>query len=663
MDLDKRSAKSHELGLRYLDARHREDLVVKDDDIRRFRVQTTLLQGEKNRLEEHVSALNDRVGTLMSQYEEAQLQLESINRKCREQDGQLRAQTREHASLRTELLSFSSATADSTKVLTEKFALSREVALLKPEIEHLRTQLSHQKDVVSEKLALERQLNALELELANEKRTSQRAADAAAERQQSAKDRSATEIKLLQQVHDLENKLASEKQARKEDQKEMKEGCGAGADEIAKAVAEAKREGMRTKKALETELAEARGQLDGFELRVGDLKSKLREVREELKNVRAELEHASASGQDKFAGPTVVASKDGPHKSRTTTATKTKPTTKTKRRQEVEEPSGPELVLQTPGIGNEGRSRRPLKKKGFDASTAVQKSTFSITPFLSKTTNPLNDSTNTTAAGSTVADRPIVIDSVAETNILEDSSALLEDSILGQRVFANNALSSIDITESLSHGATSKAKTSDAISVKQRGRLPKEKILGDASMSKKNLKVQPATTESEAGAADDVSFRKLSVDKLADESVVDEQENRPVVTTKRAIAGRVKNPAVATVSTEAKLTTDVEPRKKKRKILGTGSKILLDGDDDDGVDNENDALTRPTKPIATAAAQAGGAATKRTVKALGASRTTAVGAGKRTLLGGVRNAFGEAAGGGFSPLKRDRRGVNASFLA
>lgn len=643
--------------------------MVKDDDIRRSRVQTTVLRGEKNRLQEHVSALNDRVGTLMSQYEEAQLQLENLNRKCRRQDDQLRAQAREHASLRTELLSLSSATAESTKVLTEKLALSREVALLKPELEHLRTQLSHQKDILSEKLALERQLNALELELANEKRASQRAADAAAERQQSARDRSATENRLLQQVHDLENKLASEKQLRREEQKEVKEARGAGADEIAKAVAEAKREGLRAQKALETELAEARGQLDGYELRVGDLKSKLREVREELKNARTELEHASAGGQDKFAGSAVAAPKDGPLKSKSTTATKTKATTKTKRRQGAEEPSGPELVLQTPGIGSEGRSRRPLKKKGFDATAAVQKSTFSITPFLSKTTNPLADFTDATAAASTAADRPIVSGLVAESNVLEDSSALLEDSIMDQRISASNAVSSIDFTKSLSLDAASKAKLSDAVSVKQRGRLPKENILGNASMSKKNMKVQPATAESEADAADDISFKKFSVegvksaDTLADESVTGEQENRPIVATKRTITARAKNSAVGTVATNAKPTTDVEPRKKKRKILGTGSKILLDGDDDDGIDNEDNALTRPTKSLTFAAAQAGGTATKRTVKALGAGRATAPGAGKRTLLSGVRNAFGEAAGGGFSPLKRDRRGVNASFLA
>ncbi|CAK7271418.1 hypothetical protein SEPCBS119000_004596 [Sporothrix epigloea] len=645
MDINERSTTSHELGLRYLEARQQEELVVKDDDMRRYGVQMILLRGEKSRLEEQVLGLNNRVRTLNSQSEEAHLQLEELNRKCREQDIQLRAQAREHASLRTELLSFSSATADSTKVLTEKLALSREVALLKPEIEHLRSQLAHHKDVLSEKLALERRI----IEIENE---------------------------LRQQVHDLENKLAIEKRARKEEQHDTKEAHSASADDIAKAVAEEKRNGMRAKKALETELAEARGQLEQFEVRVSDLKSKLREVREELKSVRTELEHVSSSGQSNSANSAVAEAGEDPRKQRSTAATKAKPKTKAKRTHVVEEPSGPELVLQTPGIGNDGRSRRPLKKKGLDATMAVQKSTFSITPYLSKTTSLLADSSEATTASATVSDQPMVpnaesfdidksdadrlatdVDSMHEPGNPGDASELPEDSIFGRRVSDSPVLSSVDISESYHLNASNKAVSVDATGPKRKGRLPKENVLGDASISKKNMKVQRAAEESEASATD-------AAKSVADGPLTNEQENQPALVNKRAIAGKLKNTTAvsAAVPTENKFSTEAEPKKKKRKILGNGSKILLDGDDDDGIDHDHDDLPRPLKPTAPAATHAGGAV-KRTVKALGTGRTTSAAAGKRTVLGGVRNAFGGAAGGGFSPLKRDRRGVNASFLA
>ncbi|CAK7219631.1 hypothetical protein SCUCBS95973_003881 [Sporothrix curviconia] len=697
MDIDKRSATSHELGLRYLEARHQEGLVVKDDDIRRHRVQMVLLQEENSRLKDQVLALNGRVGSLTTQYDDAQIQLDGLSHKCREQDGQLRSQAREHASLRTELLSLSSATTDSTKVLTEKLALSREVAMLKPEIEHLRSQLTHQKDVLSEKLALERQLNALEVELANEKRAAQRAADASAQRQQAASDNSAAEDELRQQVQDLEKKLASEKRARERTQKEMEDARSADAEKIAKAVAEEKREGQRAKKALETELAEARGQIDVFELRVGDLKSKLREVREELKSARAELEHAAAAHSQggKVARSTVVTTKDGLQKTKQSAATaKTQLLTKAKRKHAVDEPSGPELMLQTPGIGNEGRTKRPLKKRGFDATMAVQKSTFSITPFLNKTTNPMDDSaadatvagpaaaekpkvsaTDQSAADKSAADKSIaersesVVKSMTESTIPEDESELPEDSIMGRRVSTSATLSSVDISESSSLGTAIKAKAADAAGIKRRGRPPKDKVLVDAPISKKNMKVQPTTAEGGLDAADADLFKKTTVDPakpaetVVEEPVADEQENRPIAAAKPAVTMKVKKTVAAATSTGAKFAAEAEPKKKKRKILGAGSKTVFDEDDEDdedGMDREDGALARPAKPMASAAAPAGGAAAKRAVKTLGAGRTTAAGAGKRTMLGGMRNAFG---GGGFSPLKRDRRGVNASFLA
>ncbi|KAL1903314.1 hypothetical protein Sste5346_000599 [Sporothrix stenoceras] len=678
MDIDKRSTTSHELGLKYLEARHQEGLIAKDDDVRRHRMQVVLLQDENGQLKDQVSSLGDRVGSLTSQYDDAQRQLDGLNHKCREQDNQLRAQAREHTALRTELMSLSSATSDSTKVLTEKLALSREIAVLKPEIEHLRSQLTHQKDVLSEKLALERQLNALEVELANEKRAAQRAAAAAAQRQQTANDDNEAEEGLRRQIQDLEKKLVNEKRAREKMQREQEEARTSDADKIARAVEDEKKEALRARKALETELAEARGQIDVFELRVDDLKSKLREVREELKGARAEL----TAAQDKPAHFAVAGTaKEGIKKLKTAATAAgtitTKVQTKGQKKRRAEEPSGPELILQTPGIGNEGRTKRPLKKRGFDAA-AVQKSTFSITPFLNKTTNPMDESADAApaaaaAAPAAAADKSKASDaekSVAEksTSVVEslmaestlpgEDSELPEDSIMGRRVSASATLSSVDISESSSVGTAVKAAAQNAeAGAKRRGRPPKEKVLGDAPISKKNMKVQPTAAEA--------PFKKAPVEVakakegVVEEPVAVEQENRPPLATAASATGamtmKVKKSAAPAVA-KAKATSEAEPKKKKRKILGASSKRVFDEDDDDGM-GEDGALARPPKSaVSAAAAPAGGAGVKRVMK---------TGAGKRTMLGGMRNAFGGGGvgGGSFSPLKRDRRGVNASFLA
>lgn len=75
---------------------------------------------------------------------------------------------------------------------------------------------------------------------------------------------------------------------------------------------------------------------------------------------------------------------------------------------------------------------------------------------------------------------------------------------------------------------------------------------------------------------------------------------------------------------------ETDGRKKKRKLLGGRGKTMFD-------DDEADANENPSNPLKLAPVKRG-----------------------RAKLGGVANAF--AAGNTFSPLKRERRGVNASFL-
>ncbi|EPE10003.1 rossmann-fold nad (+)-binding protein [Ophiostoma piceae UAMH 11346] len=609
MDIDQRSEVSQELVLKYAQVRHQETLVAKDEDVRRQKVRVALLIEENGRLKNHASQLDSRVEVLAAQYEDAQLKADSLDQKVREQENQLRAKAREYASLRTELMSLNNATHDSTKVLTEKLALTRELAMLKPEVDHLRSQLTHQKEVLAEKLALERQLNTVEVELANEKRAAQRTA----ERQTS--DGNEAEEGLKQKIQDLEKKLAAEKRAREKVQNELEargeENTGNSEaataklqgrlKELEKSLADEKRESQRAKKTLETEVAEARGQIDVFEQRVDDLKSKLREVREELKGARAELSAAETSGiQDKPArGGVSIPTKEGgaPVK-------KTKAVSKKRR---AEEPGGPELMLQTPGVSNEGRAKRPLKKRGFDPSAA---------------------------------------------------SELPEDSIMGRRISASGAtLASVDISESSTPSIAAKATGNEA--PKRRGRPAKDKALGEAPVSKKNLKAQAAKTDSVSAV--EAPAKKAPVQASAIDETSTEQENRlpPTAAAPKAVALKEKKSAAAVT----KLTAEAEPKKKKRKILGASSKTVFDEDDDNG-DQEDMVAARPIKPAAAAVSTAAGAGVKRTVKALGgAGRATGGPVNKRTMLGGMRNAFGGAAGGGFSPLKRERRGVNASFLA
>ncbi|KID97214.1 Rossmann-fold NAD(P)(+)-binding protein, partial [Metarhizium majus ARSEF 297] len=155
---------------------------------------------------------------------------------------------------------------------------------------------------------------------------------------------------------------------------------------------------------------------------------------------------------------------------------------------------------------------------------------------------------------------------------------------------------------------------SPAKPTKTRGRPPKAAPapLAESTPAKTNRVMKTRGTPKVKSIPD------ISVEKSADNSTSTDQENVPIAASKKA------------TSVLQSKAPEGEVKKKKRKLLGAANATLFD--DDDG-----EAIAKPKPQPATG---------RRT----------------RTVLGGgVRNAF--AAGSSFSPLKRDRRGVNASFLA
>jgi len=549
--------------------------------------------------------------------------------------------------------SLSTVTHDSAKILTDKLALSRELALLKPEVEHLRSQLNYQKDVLAEKLALERQLNTLEVELANEKRAAQKAAN------RPNRDSDAEED-LHKQIHDLEKQLAKEKRAAQkaiQNQDSKDTAAEEALEELREKLAEAEKMLLSEKKAaskaakatnattadsdeelkqLREELAEAKTVLTRekkekeqlrkdhekalaeaesrrlpLEERLDNMKAKLRETRAELKQCRADLEHAQERLVMRPAAKI--------------------PAGKKRRANEI---TIEETMLHTPTADD--RLKRTAKR-GFGLAGVGEKSTFSITPFLNKTVN-LSDLSPKPQTESSSADAtstmPTEVDSEPTT------------------------------VEAVEEEPAAEAAKAAPAAKKPRGRSA-AKVLGDASPSKKNM---PVPKKRKAQSAES------TLEKVLEEAEDDNQgqENRSAedATAKAAqpLKRKTKVPlAKATNLTEALLATAIstasrdgdgggaaaveqsELKKKKRKLLGGPSKMTtLFGGEADAEDAER-AVPAPgqKRPAVTAAAAAKRPPVTRPVK-------RAVG------LGTAKNAF---AGAAFSPLKRDKRGVNASFLA
>lgn len=539
---------------------------------------------------------------------------------------------------------------DSAKVLGEKLALSRELAILKPEIDHLRSQLSHQKDVLAEKLALERQLNSLEVELSNEKRATQKALqqqegkeskaeeelrqrvaelekELAAEQKASEKARKIqqkaqtdSEGELRQQVTDLEKKLADEKRATQKakrsqdsDDKEAQTSLQEKIKELEGQLASEHREMDRVRKSNEKEVAAVHDQVEMLTQRVEEFKNKLRETRAELKEARAEISQARTTTT------TVPIKEDEPKKPLAMT--------KAGKKRRANEISVDEMMLDTPGNA-EGRAKRPAKKRGIDLATVGEKSTFSITPFLNKS--------NTISLAETIEEE------VEEPSILEgkgNSAAPIiepEDEPAEETVGPAEKQPARSLAKALK---AMKPKTTAPVQKKARGR-PKAGVLAESSPNRKVTTLAVRTSPQQSS----------KLEKVAEEPVETSTETVSVETVpaKKAKATELQGKSTTAALTGPADTSNAssdnpEPKKKKRKLLGTSAKgTLFDKDDDAG----EAVAAIPTAATATA---------KR--KPMGLKASTRKGPVASLAQKG---AFPRKS---FSPLKRERRGVNASFLA
>lgn len=346
-----------------------------------------------------------------------------------------------------ELLALHDTSADSTKILTEKLALSRELSALKPELEHLRTQASTNEGILAEKLALQGQLDAARTELDNEKRSLKRAlskqgatsqqdaereeeisqlqAELAKEkrerqkaekvlvkanedeieavRKELAKEKKMREAAegradgatAVSKIKDLRKELAKEKEENERLEKEVEEqktaltqlekrldeqGSTASADkesakeverlkkELAKLRSEHEKETKASSTAVDSqveelkrELAQEKNEREALDEKLTLFREKLRTTKEKLKHSEAELLKAQ---QAQVASPHLAAS----------IAIKNP-------RKRPAVAFDPDAAIGTPG------DAAPAKRSKRASSVVVEKSTFSITPFLNRTTS------------------------------------------------------------------------------------------------------------------------------------------------------------------------------------------------------------------------------------------------------------------------------------
>ncbi|CAN8105928.1 unnamed protein product [Discula destructiva] len=665
------------LDMKYQDSMHQTGLVVKDEEARRLELRVVVLRDEAATLRDQLADKDSRIRKLSQQHDDLCVQLERLNQTCAKQDTQLRSQARQQSELKAELLSASNMSESATKTLSEKLALSRELAVLQPEIDHLRSQLSQQKDVLAEKLALERELNTLQVELANEKRATQKAlqrqqiqdgeaeeelrqhvaelekkvaveqkttlkAKKAQEKAQISADdelreqvadleeklaaeqkasetarktyqkvQADAEEKLHQQLADLEKQLASERRATQKAKRSQEShdtsdqtGLQDKLKELEAQIVTDKREAERAHKTSEKEAAAARDQIEMLTQRVEEFKNRLRETRAELKEVRAELTQARTKTTS-----VPLKNDDEPKK----------PVSKAKgsKKRRANEISVDEMMLDTPGH-TEGRTKRPVKKRGVDLTAVGEKSTFSITPFLEKS--------NTINLAETIeeeVEEPSILEGKGDpaAPIIEPEVDATEDIPMAQTSTSKSVVKALKATKPNPTGMAEK---------KARGKAKAQALTESSS----NVKI--TTT-----AKSDSASNKTTLLRVVEEVEDVRPENLPEE------EGPATKKSAATVPSAADTfnasADNPEPKKRKRKLLGASNKGTVFDKDEDA--DESGA------PVPNAAS----AATKRKPAGL---KTSASRKGPVSTL--AKGAFG---GKTFSPLKKDRRGVGASFLA
>ncbi|KIX03805.1 uncharacterized protein Z518_07358 [Rhinocladiella mackenziei CBS 650.93] len=329
------SVKSTQLELAYERSLREAERIYEEERVRALNVQLLLFEDENDSLQEHAAQNEDHQASLEETNEELRVHVSEVEAELRQTQMDLRARQRDLDHLKAEVHALNAASADATKILSEKLALARELNTLKPELEHLKSQTCTHQKLLSEKLALQRELSSIQVELETEKRTVQRIKT---QEKASAREESA----LTTEIEELKKELAkSHREAQKSDRENRKRAA----------------EWEAEKEVLE-------GKLDAFRNKLRSTKDQLTEAHEEIEKLQAsQMAQSAEMTKARLSGATVANSK----------------------KRNVAR-FDPDMTIGTPG------QRGPVAKKQRVSVNVGDKSTFSITPFLNRTLSILPES-------------------------------------------------------------------------------------------------------------------------------------------------------------------------------------------------------------------------------------------------------------------------------
>ena len=367
---------------------------------------------------------------------------------------------------------------DSSKLLTEKLTLARELSALKPEIDHLRSQTASHQLLLAEKLSLHRQLGTVQIELTTEKRATQRAL-AKEEKIQAA------DAKLESRLESLQADLVKERRERQTVEREARKDS-----------------------------TEAGNRITTLESRLDAFRNKLKSTKEQLKEAQTALQAAQSSNHSRSSRASAS----------TNPATSLMGNPYKRGAMQMDA----DTILGTPG-------GLPVAKKSKRGLTLIgEKSTFSITPFLNRTTSVAPESPPPDNAGE--ADE---LNKVGSDQLSGDTS---------QKKASSKGISGL---AEMSHTLT------DVVQVNKPG------MLRDAKAGVINSRAPPARKNKAAATLEQVA--EENIDNAGSDT-------------------NTSQPAVIKDSSNDTVHGSFEIKRRKRKLLGGGlGKTLFDEDEGDAI--------------------------------------------------------------------------------
>ncbi|RDW57995.1 hypothetical protein BP6252_13406 [Coleophoma cylindrospora] len=657
------------------------ELTVKDEAARRLRVQTLLLEHENEDLGDQLIQRGTLVDQLHYANEDVHRRLGAAEERLQNNLSEMRLQSKETRGLKIELSNLHVEYANTKQALAEKVALSRENSSLRQELEHFRSQVLSQQTTLSEKLDLERQVKSLEVQLALDKKENRAL-------KKKVMPRSPAPVSVSLDYDDglpakterLETALAHEKQLSEilcnqltADGKEKAAAFLVSLDEIEP---ENGLEICRRAVILQRDLAREIEDLEQARSQVKGLEKKLEKERER----RQALERKCAEKQQQIEALQNSASVEQNHQA---AAAQRQATDMEKKIADME--TKMEDMEQLQHQLNELKERLLQEKHDLKASKSrnnVLESKLEQRSTELKTTKgqlkKIESELRQVQSAAILVPAPTVNIPTAKNQRKRPAVAMQESDPIGtpdagargrrpanrkgrmeQMVAGEKSMFSItpflnrtvnmsantmpaeshesnenepetevalDNVQSSPSGARSKGdEKEEPVPAKSRPKAQRQMIEQEEPREKKGLTEATVTSGNKKPALKKPPRTVKPLAKVTEEDSENEENSLP---TKAQDGVQTKE--------QGMVAEEKELKKKKRKLLGGGGRTLFDDDD--------------------------GELTKRPLKSsLASSKLSGKGglAGPKGLRGGLQNANGF---GAFSPLKKDRRGVGASFL-